>query len=248
MTPADGSAPGALGRHQITRVRRETRRRRLTVVDARYLSRSMRRVEFWSEDLHDFDSASPDDHVKLFFASADGTVMRDFTPRLFDPAACTLAIDFALHDRGPATEWARSAKPGDILEIGGPRGSTIVPDDFDWYLLMGDASALPAICRRLEELRADVTVHCILLVDSVDDQVEVATATNLTVDWVVRDRTSQGDVSAMQAFLDRWIQPEGDGFVFIAAENLVVQALKDAVLSSGHNPNWVKASGYWTAS
>lgn len=34
----------------------------------------------------------------------------------------------------------------------GPRGSFVVPLEYDWHLLVGDESALPAIARRLEEL------------------------------------------------------------------------------------------------
>ena len=76
--------------------------------------------------------------------------MRDFTPRRFDSKTATLVIDFALHDAGPATRWALGARAGDRLEIGGPKSSKVVPDDFDGYLLVGDESALPAIGRRVE--------------------------------------------------------------------------------------------------
>ena len=140
-------------RHQLQRVRHEVRRRVLTVTNLERLTPHMLRIGFTSPDLHDFASAAPDDHIKLFFASADGgTVMRDFTPRAFDTVRGELWIDFALHDTGPATEWAASATIGDTLEIGGPRGSTVVPSDFDWYLLVGDETAVPAMARRVEEL------------------------------------------------------------------------------------------------
>jgi NADPH-dependent ferric siderophore reductase len=65
-----------------------------------------------------------------------------------------LHIDFAIHDAGPATDWALRARIGDALEIGGPRGSAVIPMEFDWYLLIGDETGLPAIGRRLEELPA----------------------------------------------------------------------------------------------
>ena len=79
---------------------------------------------------------------------------RDYTPRRYDAGRNELVIDFALHDAGPATDWAAQAEPGQQLAVGGPRGSFVVPDDFDWYLFIGDETALPAIGRRLEELRA----------------------------------------------------------------------------------------------
>ncbi len=139
-----------LQRHTTTRIRHELRRRMLTVASTELLTPRMRRFGFTSPDLHDFVSASHDDHVKLFFPAvgndADGrqTCMRDFTPRRFDQSLGMLIIDFALHEAGPATRWATAAQIGDTLEIGGPRGSSVVPDDFDWYLLIGDETALPA--------------------------------------------------------------------------------------------------------
>jgi NADPH-dependent ferric siderophore reductase len=37
----------------------------------------------------------------------------------------------------------RRRQVGDRLDIGGPRGSAVVPDDFDWYLLIGDEARRP---------------------------------------------------------------------------------------------------------
>ena len=42
--------------------------------------------------------------------------------------------------------------------IGGPKGSMIVPLDYDWHLLAGDATAAPAIGRRFAELPRDSEV------------------------------------------------------------------------------------------
>jgi NADPH-dependent ferric siderophore reductase len=49
-----------------------------------------------------------------------------------------------------------------VVEISGPRGSLIISDDFDWWLLIGDETALPSIARRVEGLAAGV--HAITLV------------------------------------------------------------------------------------
>src|SRR5690606_39237371 len=127
--------------------------------------------------------------VKLFFPVAEGEkpCMRDYTPRAFDTTACTLTLDFAVHEAGPATVWALAARPGDQLEIGGPRGSMVVADDFDWYLLVADETGLPAIGRRLEELRADVPVISAVLVESKADVQAVETAARWSAHWLFRD-------------------------------------------------------------
>ena len=236
-------------RHEVTRVRHETRRRTLTVATIEALGTHMRRIGFTTPELRDFASASFDDHIKLFFPDSTGQmVMRDFTPRRFDTTANTLAIDFALHDSGPATQWAAAAKVGDTLDIGGPRGSAVVPDDFDWYVLIGDESALPAIGRRVEELRAGVPVITLGVVDGADDEQTFVTDAALTALWVHRNDTSVTDAELLLGALQNLTLPTGEGFVWIAAETAVAKTLRAHVLDTlGHRREWTKAAGYWTS-
>ena len=237
-----------MARHQIIRQRHDTRRRTLTVASIEACGSHMRRLVFTSPELHDFVSGSADDHIKLFFTQADGeAVMRDFTPRRFDTANATLTIDFALHDAGPATQWAAAAKVGDTLAIGGPRGSAVVPDDFDWYLLIGDESALPAIGRRVEELRADVPVITLGVIDGADDAQAFVTPAAWTGHWVHRAGSTASDVDLLVGALAGLTLPAGEGFVWIAAETAVARALRAYALDTlGHPREWLKAAGYWT--
>ena len=235
-----------IARHQVTRVRHETRRRTLTIATIEPLGAHMRRIGFTAPELHDFVSSAFDDHIKLFFPdNAGGSVMRDFTPRRFDNAANTLTVDFALHDSGPATQWAAAAKVGDTIEIGGPRGSSVVPDDYDWYLLIGDESALPAIGRRVEELRAGIPVVTLAVVDGADDEQTFPTKAAWTGHWIHRDGDTDTDL-LLDALKDLAL-PEGEGFVWIAAETSVAKALRAYVLDTlSHPREWTKAAGYWT--
>ena len=163
--------------HETIRSRREVVRRTLTVETTEYVTPRMLRIVFRSPELAGFDSPSADDHIKIFLpAGEDGTqARRDFTPRAWDAAEGTLTLEFALHESGPAAAWARGAKAGDTLEIGGPKGSNVVPDDFDWYLLVGDACALPSIARRLEGLRAGVPVFVLALVAGPEEEQDLRT-------------------------------------------------------------------------
>jgi NADPH-dependent ferric siderophore reductase len=146
---------------EIRRVRHEVKRRRLTVDQISPVTPKMLRITLAGEELAGFTSLGFDDHVKLFFPTestsepepTDRPPMRDYTPR-YDAGTGLLHIDFAIHDAGPATDWALRARVGDSLTIGGPRGSAIIPMEFDWHLFIGDETALPAIGRRLEELPA----------------------------------------------------------------------------------------------
>lgn len=151
--------------HDNRLVRHEIRRRELQVLRTEQVTPHMRRIVLGGEQLQGFHSAAPDDHIKLFFPNADGEIvtptmtpegprypegvapspMRDYTPRHHDAEAGELVVDFVLHGHGVASGWAANARPGDALAIGGPRGSFVVADDYDQYVLIGDETALPAI-------------------------------------------------------------------------------------------------------
>ena len=234
--------------HAITRVRRETRRRKMKVDAVTRVTPRMLRFDFISDDLHDFDSAAHDDHVKLFVPdprNPDEPNKRDFTPRSFDPAGGTLTLDFALHDAGPATEWAVKAKAGDTIEIGGPRGSTVVTDDFDWYVLIGDETALPAIGRRVENLRPGVPVFTFMTVAGENEAQIFKTQAAHTPTWIVRS-PQVADEAALKAALEKLKLPPGDGFVWVGAEASVARAMRDYFFEVHKHPkSWIKAAGYW---
>ncbi|HWW70296.1 MAG TPA: siderophore-interacting protein, partial [Duganella sp.] len=140
---------------RIQRVRHELKPREVTVSEVRQLAPNFVSVTFKGESLHDFVSLSYDDHVKFILHDAAGErVMRDYTPRRYDRDARELTLEFALHTEGHMTDWARQARVGQHAVIGGPKGSMIIPADYTWQILAGDATALPAIRRRLDELPA----------------------------------------------------------------------------------------------
>jgi NADPH-dependent ferric siderophore reductase len=249
-SPAPASIPG---RHELVRMRQEPRRRSLKVVGVQDITPAMRRVSFTSPELKDFSSAGFDDHVKLFFPpppgesgrGPGGMVMRDYTPRAFDREQGVLVIDFVLHDAGPATAWARAAEPGTDLAVGGPRGSTVTPDDFDWHVFTGDETALPAIGRRLEELRAGAPVVTAIAIASPQERQTLSTAADHSALWAVRE-AGIDDATALKAVLNDFIPPPGDGYVWIAAEAQVARALRvHAQETFAGQPVWIKASGYW---
>lgn len=224
----------------------------------------MRRVVLGGPDLAGFTSASFDDHVKLFlpppgspavlpditpdgprFADGIRPAARDFTPRAHDPHAGSLTIDFALHDAGPATDWAAAATQGSQLVIGGPRGSAVIPFGFDWHLLIGDETALPAIGRRLAELPPDCPSLSLILVDSKQDEIELPEHAAAQIVWVHRDGAAKDDATPLLAALTATPLPPGDYFAWVAAESGIAKQLRAHLLERGARREWVKAAGYW---
>lgn len=230
----------------ITRHRHELHRRELTVRDVTQLTPHMLRITLEGNDLSNFVSLGFDDHLKLFLGSAEAPEMREYTPRAFDTEAGTLTLDFAIHDAGPATQWALDAKPGTTLRLGGPRGSMVISSDMDWHLLIGDETALPAIGRRAEELEAGQRVITLAaVVDEAEHQVFDAVA-SVESHWVHRPLSAAADPAPLLAAAEALPLPEGRGFIWIAAEARVARALRDAFIARGHPKELLKAAGYWT--
>jgi NADPH-dependent ferric siderophore reductase len=234
------------------RVRHQPRRRSLTVKTVEKIAAHMVRVTL-TGDLEGFLSLGFDDHIKLFFpdgtldaAGAPNMLNRDFTPRRHDPAANTVEIDFALHDAGPATRWAAQAEPGSTLTVGGPRGSFIIPMTYDWHLLVGDETALPAISRRLGELPAGARVLVVGEVDGPADETAFATKANATVIWAHRNGAASGTGNALAEKLASLKFPTGDYYAWVACESLQAKTLRQHLIADhGANPKWMRAAGYW---
>lgn len=224
---------------RIERVRHEIHRRETEVVGVERLGASFVSVRVRAESLKQFVSLSFDDHVKLMLPDgAGGWLMRDYTPRSFDTARGELVIEFALHGSGPFSDWARQAQPGQTLVVAGPRGSMIVPLDYDWHLLVGDDSAWPAIQRRLEELPADARAEVLLLC------AEPVTQPQRVPSGLGFSRVSDGD-ALLQALRARpW--PAGEGFVWCAGEARLMTAARELLLGEKRHPKEaMKVAAYW---
>ena len=250
----------------VTRVRHPLKFRLLQVTRVQPLTPHLIRVTFTGDDLHDFESASFDDHIKVFFpapgadrpvlpdAGPNGPVFpedqprpvaRDFTPRRYDRAARELDIEFAMHEAGPAATWAAQAKVGQYLGIGGPRGSLVIPTAFDWHLLIGDETALPAIARRLHELPAGTRVAAVLEVADPSARIEFDTQAELHAVWRYRsDSPYRGD-ALLQAVRETYL-PEGEGYVWAAGESATMRAVRYHLCTErGVDKSRIRAASYW---
>lgn len=249
------------------RVRHEVKLRMLQVIRANPITPSMIRVTLSGDELPGFTTAAHDDHVKLFFPAAgsnqlvlprlgpDGPVFtegaqrpaaRDYTPRRYDPIANELDIDFVLHGDGPASSWAADAQPGQFLGVGGPRGSYVLSDEFDWYLLIGDETAIPAIDRRLRELPA--RSHAIVIVEVADSAEEHRFESMARVEtmWLHRGAAALGTTDLLCKAVADVPLPSGSGYAWVADESEIARAIRRMLIDNrGLARERIKAAGYW---
>ncbi len=249
---------------RVERVRHPLKMRELTVARVETLAGGLlARITFTGDGLRDFVSASFDDHVKVFFPAdpsqppalpeigpdglrfpegAPRPAARDYTPRRYDAAARELVLDFVLHGDGPAGAWAAQARPGQKLGIGGPRGSFVVPLAFDWHVLIGDETALPAISRRLEELPGQAQAIVLIEVPSVRNQMPLACRARAQVRWLPRDEGGPGLAQAAAGLR----LPAGEGYVWVAAESAVAREVRAVMVERhGIDKSRIRAASYW---
>ncbi len=241
--------------------------RLVQVANVVQLSPCMRRITFTGAELDGFVSLAADDHVKLFFPAhgqerpvlpvpgesgiafpgdAMRPVARDYTPRRFDPARHELVIEFVLHGNGPASTWAAQAVPGQWLGVGGPRGSRLTPNEVDSFVLAGDATALPAIARHLEEMRPGVRALVLIEVSDRREERYLPTAANASVTWLPRDGVPAGRSNLLERALQELTLPVGDTYAWLAAEIGTARRLRRHLIEEEGLPrDRVRAAGYW---
>ncbi|MDZ7864789.1 siderophore-interacting protein [Acidovorax sp.] len=239
----------------ISRVRHTLKARHAQVLRRTQVSPGFVRLTLGGPDLADFVSAGFDDHLKLILplpgqeraalpTVQDGRsvmpeprpVLRDYTPAHYDAARGELDIEVALHDAGPASDWAAAAAVGHWVGVAGPRGSMVVPTAFAWHWLLGDETAVPAIVRRLAELPAEAAATVRIQVRNPADRRPLASAAKLDLQWV--DSLPE----AAQALTI----PEGDGYIWAAGEHADMAALRKVVLAKpGVNPKRMRIAAYW---
>ncbi|WP_132998807.1 siderophore-interacting protein [Luteimonas arsenica] len=255
--------------YKVQKLQHPIRTRRLEVRRVVELGPSMRRITLGGDALAGFVSASFDDHVKLIVPEAaggepnvptlgpDGLVfeegtakpaMRDYTPRRYDPDANELDIDFVLGHAGPATAWATDAAPGHPIGIAGPRGSSVVPTAFDWHVLIGDETAIPAIGRRLEELPASAQAIVIIRTLAGDGRIELHGECQSEVRWVVGGpgEVDTGEGVLLSAVRELALPDEGEGYVWAAGEYSEIRAVRRHLADVlGVDKSRIRAASYW---
>ena len=171
--------------------------RQAVVTHSVRITPTMQRVFLGGEDLRTFPAVSAGAYVKLMFdkngnplkkpTDMDLVAMRTYTVAHFDADKPEMVLDMVIHadngKTGPASAWATSTKPGDVITIAGPGSSKGLNEDYDWVLLAGDMTALPSIRNHLAALPSHARGYAVIKIQDEQDAVALEKPDGVTVIW-----------------------------------------------------------------
>lgn len=150
-----------------------------------------------------------------------GTVpapVRNYTIRRRDPDTGEVWIDLLLHEGGVGATWAAQAQPGVRIALGPAHGRYQPPEDARRVVLVGDATALPAIGRILEELPAGRAALAVILVADATEEQELPARDGIEIRWLhVPDPIDLGE-RLLAEVQSGELATDGADYVWVAGE------------------------------
>ncbi|TKB02777.1 siderophore-interacting protein [Alteromonas portus] len=171
--------------------------RRAVVKQSVQITPTMQRVYLGGEELRTFPAVTAGAYVKLMFdkngnplskpTEMSQIAMRTYTVAHFDANKPEIVLDMVIHSSngktGPASAWATSAKPGDVITLAGPGSSKGLNEHYDWVLLAGDMTALPTIRNHLAALPSHAKGFAVIRIEDEKDAVSLKKPKGMKVIW-----------------------------------------------------------------
>ncbi|MBA8943793.1 NADPH-dependent ferric siderophore reductase [Streptomyces calvus] len=218
----------------------------LTVTDAEDVTADYRRVRFTDGGMLAATGVHPTMWVRLWFDNAGRPHQRAYTLVDPDPAAGTFGLEFALHE-GCASDWARSAKPGDTIEATVQGTGFEEPSPTPSHLFaVGDPASLPALNSLLDALgSAPATIWFEGTLDGLPCRAEPG---RHEVREVPRRDSGAALVERVRTDLPELLRATGNPYVWIACDTATTRTLSAFVRKELGVPRQrTHALGYWRA-
>lgn len=219
--------------------------RELQVIRSTYITPHMLRITLGGEGLAGFPLEQESAYVKLIFPQAGEArpLLRTYTVR--QQRATEIDVDFVIHDvAGPASSWALNAAPGDTILVGGPGSKKLINTEADWFLLVGDMTALPAISVNLALLPHYARGHAVLEVASEADIQPLVHPENLELHWVINAAPDPEGV-ALRNHVAQLPWGEGQLSVWAACEFTSMRILRQYFREREVAKTHLYISSYW---
>jgi NADPH-dependent ferric siderophore reductase len=200
----------------------------MNVILQKDITPNMKRITLGGEDLKRYPPDQAGSYIKLALEEPGQSVpvMRTYTIRNHREDSCEIDVDFVLHgDNGPASAWAGKAKPGDQILVGGPGPKKTVNLEADWYFLVADMTALPALSVNLETLPESAKGYAVIEVLDEKDIQQLKAPEGIEINWVVASNNDIGREKIIECVRSRtWL--DGRVGVWAASEFETMRALR----------------------
>ena len=215
----------------------------LTVTGRSELTPHYLRLDFDAGGMLNDQALHPTMWIRMWFADGDKLHQRGYTLVDPDPTAGTVAIEFALHD-GVAANWARTAKPGDTVDV------TVLGSNFGLpeprpggYIIVGDTASLPAVNSLLDAI-GDTPSWVFLEASHEDDKQLPVRGRAADVEWVDRKNNGEALIQAISSS----VFDASDHFGWVACDNRTTRAVAKVLREEYGIPRKsIKAQAYWVA-
>jgi NADPH-dependent ferric siderophore reductase len=206
----------------------------------------MRRVQLTADNLDEFTPKPGQEIVLQIPQNGDEPARRHYTIRRYDPRTRLIDVDFVLHEhQTPGVRFALDAKPGDAIDIRGPRGRIALSPGAAWHLLSGDETALPAILALAEALPKGAKAQVFLEIGEDGDKQALNTAGDVMVTWLSRRGAPPAPNRLLIDAVAGWTPPPGRGHAIIIGETSVVREQRHGLLARGMTRDQIYSEGYW---
>lgn len=225
----------------------------ITVTFSQELTPRTRRITFEGPIATDTDN--PASYLSLYFSEPGvdwpersggaESVKRTYTPRYLRPECDSMTIDFVLHGEGRATQWARTARAGDVIWAGPITGGYDVPTDLEHLVLVGDDTAIPAIGTVLEAISGQIRTTVIIEIVDEDDERDPSDSVPCDPIWLHRG-TDVTDVGDQMLNLVRSIAVPQSAHWWLAGEREAIRSVRDLLVHSRSvPPERISVAAYW---
>lgn len=174
--------------------------------------------------------------------------IRTYTHRGIDLVRKELVIDFVAHgDNGPASAWVMYAQPGDRIGVSMWTTATELYAPADWYLLAGDATAIPVLSVILETLPATARGRLVLEVASPEEEQPLYTRSQVHIQWIYNAHPEKG--SHLPSVVRLLPIPEDvSRYAYVAAEFTAVKEIRQYLRKERQwTHEELNAYAYWKA-
>jgi NADPH-dependent ferric siderophore reductase len=225
--------------------RRRGRPWTLKVAGSERMTPHMHRVRLTADSLDGFEPKPAQEIVLQIPQGGDEPARRHYTIRGFDAGKKIIDVDFLLHGHGtPGEHWALEAKPGQSIEIRGPRGRIALSPKADWHLFSGDETAMPAILALLEALPPGSRAKAFIEVGN-DAERMLPAAHADAITWLSRNGAAAAPNGILGDAVAGFALPPGRGHAIVLGETSGVRGIRHALIARGLTREQIYSEGYW---